>query len=152
MNRIALVLILIAVAASVYLYYSMKTEDGPKKMSAAELASFTGHPPTVWGPSTWRLMHIVAIDMPFEMKDEDRRAFSMFIASLAMLLPCANCRAHFQEILQGEMAIQPTDLVDRRSMFDWTIRLHNLVNSRLGKSYSADLDFWFEKYTLMRQQ
>ena len=148
-------IIIAAVAAFIYKYYyrgsSKDTPPSQKRMSVSELAEYTGHVPSAWGPQTWHLMHIVSINFSLTPTDADREAFSMFIAGLALVLPCGVCRGHFQEALAGEMAIPPADLVDRRSVFAWTVRMHARVNRQLGKNQTDDVDHWFRHYTNLRQ-
>lgn len=148
MNRlVAIVLAIVTVAALYYFYY---VREASPKIPVEELSNYTGHPPGVWGPATWRIIHTVSINFPFDPTDSDREAYSMFIAGLAMVLPCGKCRFHFQEMLKGDMAIQPRDLVDRRSIFAWSVRLHNRVNEKLKKDYSTSIEHWFNFYTNLR--
>ena len=117
-----------------------------------ELAMYTGHSPKAWGAQAWHMLHIVAINFPISNpSDDDILAITTYVSGMALTLPCGMCRTHFQEILKGEFEIKPTDLVDRLSIFAWTIRLHNHVNERLQKTqYTADLNNWFTYYTKMR--
>ena len=152
MQAVVIALIIAVVAAVAYYYYrSSGAAESEKKLTVEELSNYTGHMPSVWGPQAWDLMHIVGVNFSLQPTDKDREAFSMFIAGLALVLPCHTCRAHFQELLAGELAIQPRDLVDRRSVFAWTVRLHAKVNSVLKKDFTNDVEFWFKHYTNLRQ-
>jgi hypothetical protein len=88
-------------------------------------------PPSVWGPFFWHTIHIVALGYPQEPTYAHKKAAKEFFESLSNLIPCPQCREHYQQHLQ-RMPITPH--LDRRAdLFRWTVELHNEVNKSLGK-------------------
>ena len=88
-------------------------------------------PPSVWGPFFWHTIHIVALGYPQEPTYAHKKAAKEFFESLSNLIPCPQCREHYQLHLQ-KMPITPH--LDRRAdLFRWTVELHNEVNKSLGK-------------------
>lgn len=153
-NKIALALaVIVAVIVLNYIYGSQRqaAAGNEQKLSFEELANYTGHPPGAWGKEAWKLIHMVAINFPTSPSNQDREAFSNFISSLAQVLPCGTCRNHFQQMLAGEFALQPKDLVSRHTVFSWSVKVHNHVNQRLKKSQPESVAHWFKHYTMLRQ-
>ena len=87
--------------------------------------------PTVWGPSVWRALHLIALGYPPSPTDEDIRSYGAFFSALAAVIPCDSCSVNYRRHLI-ELPIEPF-LVDGR-LFEWTVRLHSLVNAELGKA------------------
>lgn len=94
--------------------------------------------PSVWGPFFWHTMHITAMTYPIDPTYGQKRAAKEFYESLAQLIPCAQCREHYQTHLQ-KMPISPH--LDRRDhLFRWTVNLHNEVNKATGKPIVTEIE------------
>lgn len=123
-------------------------------MRECNFYSTAGFLPSMWGPGVWNLIHMTAANFPCQPTPEDRRRYEAFLESLADVLPCAACRSHFRAMLEGRKgrSLQLTAQVlrDRFTLFDWTVRVHNAVNRRLGKPVYADSGQWFVYYDRMR--
>ena len=88
-------------------------------------------PPTVWGPFFWHTMHIVAIGYPKNPTYIDKKSAKEFYESLAYLIPCSVCRAHYKEHITSNPL---TPFLDSRTdLIKWTVDIHNSVNKMLGK-------------------
>jgi hypothetical protein len=89
---------------------------------------------TVWGPSLWRTLHSIAFSISYDHDSfEKRKQFFDLIESLRTLLPCEECRLHFEAYVNENKPQKASDLAY------WTFELHNSVNKRLGKpQYSFD--------------
>jgi hypothetical protein len=86
---------------------------------------------SIWGPSLWRVLHSFAFSLNYE-KDQSvyskkKQELLHFIESLQLLLPCEECRLHFQEYIQLHNPKKAQNLAY------WTFDLHNSVNQRIGK-------------------
>ena len=93
-------------------------------------------PPTTWGPFFWHTMHLVALGYPTQPTYAEKRAAKEFYESLAHLIPCPMCKMHYADHLKNN-PITPS-LDTRKDLFDWTVKIHNLVNKDLGKpEYTA---------------
>ncbi len=55
--------------------------------------------PILQGPGLWNFIHISSLHYPEKPTDEDKENFKMFINSLEKILPCDECKKHFQKIL-----------------------------------------------------
>ena len=88
--------------------------------------------PAVWGPSTWRAIHYVALGYPLRPSASQSQSYRDFFQSLGSVLPCASCAANYQRHLR-ELPLTERDLRGRLELFEWTVKLHNLVNTATGK-------------------
>jgi hypothetical protein len=82
------------------------------------------------GPPLWAALHTLAFAYPEQATAQDRQWSRAFVESLAHLLPCAQCRAHFQRLLEHDL---PLRNATRDEFAHWTVDAHNAVNARLGK-------------------
>ena len=87
--------------------------------------------PRYWGSKFWFTMHTIAYFYPSEPTPEQMAHASNFYSSLASLLPCPGCAAHYARLLQQH----PVDgaVTSRSNLIEWVNRIHNEVNRRLGK-------------------
>jgi hypothetical protein len=91
-----------------------------------------GFIPDHWGPYLWGAIHIVCLGASIEMTPEEKQQYTNFFNSLPDVLPCASCGNHFQAVLDADPIEKSLD--GRDSLFAWSVRVHNAVNRRLGKS------------------
>lgn len=85
----------------------------------------------VWGTHLWNSIHFIALGYPTEPTESDRHYYKQFFENIGHVLPCKKCTVHFNNNLQA----LPIDqyLTNSDTLFDWTVKMHNLVNSDLGK-------------------
>jgi hypothetical protein len=83
-------------------------------------------------------MHLVALGYPKTPTYAEKRAAKEFFESFAHLIPCPICKLHYADHLKNN-PITPS-LDTRNDLFQWTIRIHNLVNKDLGKPEYLDSD------------
>ena len=98
-----------------------------------------------WGPSAWLFLHSVSFQYPENPTDQDKNNYKIFFESLQNILPCPNCREHYQKNIQEN----PMNLESRESLIKWVIDLHNLVNQKNSKkeySYDEVKDLYQSKY------
>jgi hypothetical protein len=70
-----------------------------------------------WGPAYWRFIHY------FALNNKDRT----LLTQLPNFLPCDECKGEWEDPLDDEDLVQ------------WSMRLHNKVNKKLGKWDKWDL-------------
>lgn len=68
--------------------------------------------PHMWGPSYWRFLHYFALHS---------QTTPEFVKTLKSLIPCLNCQ---EEWFDPEL---------NRTMVEWSLVLHNKVNTKLGR-------------------
>ena len=88
--------------------------------------------PKEWGPSAWTFMHYVALKYPTNPTEEDKKHYFVFYHNLQFILPCPRCSEHYQKNLL-ELPIQAA-LENNKTLFKWTVDMHNRVNKDLGKN------------------
>lgn len=83
----------------------------------------------LWGPSMWRSIHIIALNYPFNPTEEQKIACRQFFESMQYMLPCSVCQKNYKQKLNDN----PIELDSRKDLFEWTVKVHNIVNGCLGK-------------------
>lgn len=75
-----------------------------------------------WGPSGWRLLHLIATAAP----DLPEKELYTFFSTLPYSLPCKFCRASLSDYIQSDPVPQKRELYA-----SWLYRIHNRVNGKL---------------------
>lgn len=78
-----------------------------------------------WGPSGWRLLHLITFTYEPARRDEVGRFFEL----LPYVLPCKFCRRSLAEYMESD-PLEPV-LASRKTLSEWLYRIHNLVNAKL---------------------
>ena len=86
----------------------------------------------VWGKHLWYSVHLIALAYPADPTNEEKRNYQSFFENLHQVLPCYKCSINYLKHL-NEIPITTSVLENTESLFRWTIDMHNLVNSELGK-------------------
>ena len=102
-----------------------------------------GFVPDHWGPYVWAAIHIMCMGAPDKIPEGKRKSYAQFINSLPNILPCTVCGEHLRE----NLATFPVDdfLDSRQSLFEWSVRMHNIVNRHTGKqdvSFEDAFNHW----------
>lgn len=84
----------------------------------------------IWGNHFWMTMYSVALSFPNHPSDETRKHTLDFFTSLQYLLPCDNCKSHYQKLFQEF----PINLNSSKDLSDWVNFIHNKINQSLNKS------------------
>lgn len=88
--------------------------------------------PAIWGPYIWTSIHLIALEYPENPTHIDKLNYKTFYAALGGVLPCSGCSKnytrHFLELPIDDFLDSP------KSLFIWTIKLHNIVNIETGKA------------------
>jgi hypothetical protein len=97
-----------------------------------------------FGPGTWYTLHVFALSA--EKSEKKKDAFISFVEDLSQNMWCSVCEEHFSRYV-AEHPLEPYRN-KKHGLFEWTWRLHNTVNQRLGKpqlSFSEALQIYTEK-------
>lgn len=102
-----------------------------------------GLTPSHWGPYFWGTIHITCLGAPEALDETDKQAYAQFFKTMPFILPCGSCGKHFYDTLQ----VEPVEraLASKHTLFAWSVRVHNIVNKRLGKpewTLHRALDHW----------
>jgi hypothetical protein len=87
----------------------------------------------IWGKHIWKSIHYIALGYPELPTDEDKYNYYTFFISLKNVLPCEICRNHYTDILINKLPLTDDILKNKNNLLKWTIDLHNIVNSKIGK-------------------
>ncbi len=87
---------------------------------------------SVWGPPLWHYLHTMSFNYPVKPTPADKRNYKNFILSLRYVLPCRYCRENLTKNLKA-LPLTNNDMRSRRSFSKWVFRLHELINTMLGK-------------------
>jgi hypothetical protein len=130
----------------------------------ANLLSTDGFPPRVWGPSLWKVMHILAFNYPLTPSRAHVTAYYQWFKSLCTILPCRHCREEFCKLVNGPRSALRLDarrFVQRETeppgsarlrVIRYTLDLHAAVNVRLRKNVPKDVRHWVARYAAMRKK
>lgn len=96
-----------------------------------------------WGPSGWRLLHLITFAYP-NPTSAQRKALAAFFGALPYVLPCKYCRANLTEHMEAlplEPALQSSTPF---ALAKWLWGIHNRTNAKLraqGLEVAPDPDF-----------
>jgi hypothetical protein len=81
-----------------------------------------------WGPSGWKLIHLVAQDQPHSGCHAS--AILEWFHLLEYVLPCKYCRASFHDYIRRQPLTLET-IMDTDAFAHWAFDIHNRVNDKL---------------------
>ena len=100
-----------------------------------------GISPDIWGPSTWTFLHLIVLSEPETLDTSRLGYYQTLYTVLQELLPCQKCRNHLKENM-GKLK-DLSHIKTKRELFDWTVELHNEVNTITNKR-TYDLEEAFQ--------
>lgn len=89
-------------------------------------------PPETWGPKIWHAIHYIALGYPNNPTPQQKASYKQFFTMLGPVIPCYKCSVNYQRHLL-ELPID-NYLVNNDKLFEWTVKLHNIVNKENGKT------------------
>lgn len=97
--------------------------------------------PDIWGRHMWFSIHFIALDFPEDPSTEDVRHFKSFYENLHHVIPCYKCSVNYIKHM-NERPLELSDLKTTKTLFKWTVDIHNIVNKELNKSQMSFDDAW----------
>lgn len=88
--------------------------------------------PELWGKHLWRSIHYISLGYPIKPTAENAEQYRQFFSNLWKVIPCEKCALNYKRHLD-ELPID-VYLKDNAALFEWTVKLHNIVNRELGKN------------------
>ena len=85
-------------------------------------------PLDIWGPFYWKFIHFSAFNYPDTPSLEQQQGAKDFYNNLQWVIPCHECSEHYSKMVINN----PPDTSSRDNLVKWTVKIHNLVNFRLG--------------------
>lgn len=87
---------------------------------------------SIWGPSTWHLLHSISFNYPTLPTKQDKKHYKEFILSLKNILPCGKCRLNLVKNFKI-LPLKNYHLTSRETFSKYIFDLHEVVNHMLGK-------------------
>ena len=121
--------------------YTKKNRYTQKKIqySQEEYDSNNGMMTSIWGPSTWHLLHSISFNYPVIPTDLDKQNYKEFIFSLKNILPCGKCRKNLVNNFK-KLPLEETDLASRETFSKYVYNLHEIINTMLNKKSGLSYD------------
>jgi hypothetical protein len=107
--------------------------------------------PMMFGAALWLCLHCAALRYPDKPTAMDKKHFCDFYKSVQYIIPCDGCQIGYQKML-NITKFGAKDLKSRETLFAWTVKIHNMVNQRIGKPIKGDADYWMPKYMALAQK
>jgi hypothetical protein len=106
---------------------------------------------TVWGPSTWHLLHTMSFNYPVNPSNKDKINYRNFILNLQNVLPCGKCRNNLKLNFK-KLPLRRQDMKNRATFSLYIYKLHELVNTMLGKVSGLSYSDVRERYEHFRSR
>jgi hypothetical protein len=87
---------------------------------------------SVWGPPLWHYLHTMSFNYPIKPTTADKKYYKNFILSLRYVLPCRHCRDNLTKNFKAS-PLTAANIKSREAFSRWVFKLHELVNTMLGK-------------------
>jgi len=104
---------------------------------------------SVWGPSTWHLLHTTSFNYPVKPTCEDKRQYRNFVLSLQHIIPCGKCRLNLKKNFQ-KLPLRWKNMESRHSFSLYIYKLHELINKMLNKKSGLSYDEVRDRYEYFR--
>ena len=128
-----------------------KTKKNKKVYKKEDYLSGDGMLTTVWGPPLWHFLHVMSFNYPVKPTEQDKKHYRDFICSLRYILPCRYCRENLKKNLKV-LPLKNSDLKNRDKFSRWMFKLHELVNTMLGKNSGLKFCEIRERYEHFRSR
>ena len=106
---------------------------------------------SVWGPSLWHYLHIMSFNYPVKPTKNDKKHYRDFILSLKNVLPCKYCRENLKNNFK-KLPLTMKDMKNRKSFSKYVYKLHEHINTMLGKKSGLKYDEVRERYEHFRSR
>jgi|TARA_B100000902_G_C26959195_1_gene739654 hypothetical protein len=106
---------------------------------------------SVWGPPLWHYLHVMSFNYPVKPTAADKKHYRDFICNLRNVLPCHYCRQNLKKNLKM-LPLTNADLKNRDRFSRWVYKLHELVNTMLGKTSGLKFCDVRERYEHFRSR
>ena len=84
-----------------------------------------------WGPSGWKLLHLITYGYPINPTLQQKQDFGLFFNALKYILPCKYCRKSLEKFYK-QLPIQE-HLSSKETLTTWFFEIHNKVNNKLRR-------------------
>jgi hypothetical protein len=131
------------------LHTTKKRASRKKTFKKHDFSSGEGMLTSVWGPTLWHYLHTMSFNYPVTPTKEQKKHYMHFIKSLQNVLPCKYCRINLINNFK-KVPLRYSDMKDRDAFSRYVYRLHEHINSMLGKKSGLSYNDIRERYEHFR--
>ena len=106
---------------------------------------------TVWGPSTWHLLHTMSFNYPVNPTCADKQNYRNFVLNLQNVLPCGKCRKNLKKNFK-KLPLTWKCMENRYKFSMYIYKLHELINKMLNKTSGLTYNDVRERYEHFRSR
>ena len=129
-----------------------KKSTKPRKVfTRKHYSSNDGMLTTVWGPSTWHLLHTMSFNYPVAPSCDEKRHYRDFVLQLQYVLPCGKCRKNLKKNFK-KLPLLWKHMENRVTFSLYIYKLHELINKMLGKKSGLSYADVRERYEHFRSR
>lgn len=96
--------------------------------SSSYCGSSSTSDPRVFGPNTWKTLHVMAQNFPDEPNQEAIEGCRSFISSLSYMIPCSHCGYHFKEFTEDYLQKNSDPCQTKTRLVKFFVDAHNNVS------------------------
>ena len=104
---------------------------------------------TVWGPSTWHLLHTMSFNYPVNPNCDEKKNYRDFVLSLKNILPCGKCRENLCKNFR-KLPLTWKHMTSRDTFSKYVYNLHETINRMLKKKSGLTYKDVKERYEHFR--
>lgn len=123
-----------------------------KRHQKVDAKSVEGFPSHTWGPGLWKFIHLAALGVRLKPTEAEVHGYIRFFKGLGHVMPCGVCRREYRRLIgpKGPLTIRRELFENRRTAFEWSVKLHDAVSLRLGHKRVDQSKNWGEEYEKLR--
>ena len=106
--------------------------------------------PYIWGKYLWTSIHFISLGYPDAPSEQNKIDYKSFFENLYKVLPCSLCSMNYVDHLK-QLPLTDEIMADKRSLFKWTVDIHNLVNDSLNKKKMTYAEA-FQLYSIIHEK
>lgn len=128
-----------------------KKSKSRKVFTRKHYSSNDGMLTTVWGPSTWHLLHTMSFNYPIAPSCDEKRHYRDFVLQLQYVLPCGKCRKNLKKNFK-KLPLLWKHMENRAAFSLYIYKFHELINKMLGKKSGLSYADVRERYEHFRSR
>jgi hypothetical protein len=128
---------------------TQKKKKSTPVYSKQDFNSNDGMLTSIWGPGMWHYLHTMSFNYPVHPTQAEKEHYRDFILSLQNVLPCGKCRKNLQANFK-KLPLEKKHMANRETFSRYIYRLHELINTMLGKKSGLSYRVVRERYEHFR--
>ena len=104
---------------------------------------------SVWGPSTWHMLHTMSFNYPISPTCDQKTEYMNFVLSLQRVLPCGKCRENLKKNFK-KLPLKLKNMESRHTFSLYIYKLHEVINTMLNKKSGLSFEDIRERYEHFR--